>query len=114
MDGPNAALYYRGYHIDDLVANTTYEEVAYLLLHGELPDEAQLQAFKEMLANEQTIPQPIVDMLQSMPPGSVPMAMLRTAVSMLAMYDPDANDNSDEANVRKATRSPPKCRSWSP
>lgn len=104
VDGPNAALYYRGYHIDDLVANTTYEEVAYLLLHGELPDEAQLQAFKETLANEQTIAQPIVDMLQSMPPGSVPMAMLRTAVSMLAMYDPDANDNSDEANVRKATR----------
>src|SRR5690606_11882789 len=104
VDGANASLYYRGYHIDDLVEHATYEAVVYMLFHGDLPNEEQLAQFQKTLAAEQSVPQPVIDLIRSMPQGSVPMAVLRTAVSALSHYDPEAEDNSYEANMRKAIR----------
>lgn len=104
VDGPGAALYYRGYHIDDLIAHANYEEVAYLLFHGELPDGEELKSFRRQIAAEQTIPEQVIAILRSLPRNGVPMAMLRTVVSALAHFDPDAEDQSEEANVRKAMR----------
>jgi len=104
VDGATANLYYRGYHIDDLVEHASYEAVVYLLFYGDLPDDEQLAAFKQTLAREQNVPQPVIELLRSLPKGSAPMALLRTAVSALAHYDPEAEDNSLEANFRKAIR----------
>ncbi|MBO2521560.1 MAG: citrate synthase [Clostridia bacterium] len=104
VEGATANLYYRGYHIDDLVEHATYEEVVYLLFNGDLPSEAELAEFKRTLAREQQVPEPVIALLRSLPKGAAPMAMLRTAVSALAHYDPEAEDNSLEANFRKAIR----------
>jgi 2-methylcitrate synthase/citrate synthase II len=104
VDGANASLYYRGYHIDDLVEHATYEAVVYLLFYGDLPSDEQLAEFRQKLAAEQEVPQPVIELLKSLPKYSVPMAMLRTALSALSHYDPEAEDNSLEANFRKAIR----------
>lgn len=104
VEGASANLYYRGYHIDDLVEHATYEAVVYLLFYGDLPDEEQLAGFKRSLAAEQNVPAPVIDLLRSLPKGAVPMAALRTAVSALSHFDPEAEDNSLEANFRKAIR----------
>lgn len=104
VEGATANLYYRGYHIDDLVEHATYEAVVYLLFHGDLPSEEQLAAFQKSLASEQEVPRPVIELIRSMPKDAVPMAVLRTAISALAHYDPEAEDNSHEANLRKAIR----------
>lgn len=104
VDGASASLYYRGYHIDDLVEHSTYEAVVYLLFYGDLPTAEQLAEFRQVLAREQHVPPPVIDLLKSLPKSAVPMAMLRTAVSVLGHYDPEAEDNSLEANFRKAIR----------
>lgn len=104
VEGQTADLYYVGYHIDDLVEKADYESVVYLLFHGDLPTPDQLTAFRERLASERSIPREVLDLLRSMPKDAVPMSMLRTAVSALGIYDPDAEDMSHEANFRKAIR----------
>jgi len=104
IEGQTADLYYVGYHIDDLVEKADYESVVYLLFHGDLPTEDQLRAFRAQLESERSIPKEVVDLLRSLPKTAVPMSMLRTAVSALGVYDPDAEDMSPEANFRKAIR----------
>src|ERR1700719_2063872 len=101
---PNAGLMYRGYDIHEMAQKANFEEVAYLLLNGELPSADQLAAFSKALAAERTLPDPVVQMLRLMPKNTHPMDMLRTGVSMLAPFDPDLNDHSHDANVRKAIR----------
>ena len=97
-------LRYRGYPVTELAEKATFDEVAYLLLHGELPKKEELHHFQVRVASARQIPQTLRDLLKALPPKTVPMDALRSAVSVLAHYDPEAQDNSREANLRKAER----------
>jgi 2-methylcitrate synthase/citrate synthase II len=101
---PNAGLMYRGYDIHEMAEKASFEEVVYLLLNGELPDFKQLGDFARAIAAERTVPKEVLEMFRLMPKKTHPMDMLRTGVSMLAPFDPELNDNSHDANVRKAIR----------
>jgi 2-methylcitrate synthase/citrate synthase II len=101
---PNAGLMYRGYDIHDMGDKATFEEVAFLLLNGELPNAKQLREFREQIASQRELPDPVVKMLRLLPRGTHPMDMLRTGVSMLSTYDKDLSDNSHDANIRKSIR----------
>lgn len=103
IDGKRGRLVYRGYSIDDL-QQASFEEVIHLLLYGDLPTKDQLARLKERLLSERKLPREVTSAIIAMPHSGSPMAELRTAVSLAALYDPDANDNSPEANQRKAIR----------
>src|ERR1700683_4840868 len=103
IDGYAGVLSYRGYNIHTLADNATFEEVIFLLWDGRLPKQAELDQLKKDLAANRGIPTPVVDFLKSVPQGS-PMDVLRTAVSMLGIYDPEAQDMTPDANARKALR----------
>jgi citrate synthase len=103
IDGEAGILSYRGYNIHTLAENATFEEVIYLLWHGNLPSKAELDQLKSKLVANRSIPEPVVEFLRSVPKAGS-MDVLRTAVSMLSLYDPESNDNSSEANVRKAEK----------
>jgi 2-methylcitrate synthase/citrate synthase II len=95
---------YCGYDIHEMAEQASFEEVAYLLLHGELPTFAQLGEFSREIASQRQLPSPVIEMLRLLPAGTHPMDALRTGVSMLGAFDPDLNDHSHEANIRKAIR----------
>ncbi len=97
-------LRYRGYPVTELAEKATFDEVAYLLLHGDLPTGRQLSEFQQRLLAARQLPGPLRDLLQALPRAVVPMDAVRTAVSILAHFDPDTNDNSTAANLRKAER----------
>ncbi len=97
-------LNYRGYTIEDLSANSTFEEVIFLLWNNRLPKKSELEALKKDLNQNMTLDPSYVQALKGLPTDVHPMAWLRTAVSLLAHWDKDANDNSVEANQRKAIR----------
>jgi 2-methylcitrate synthase/citrate synthase II len=99
-------LDYRGYAIEDLAGAVSYEEVAYLLLHGDLPTRGQLEAFEARLKSMRAIPEPLVELFRGIPATVHPMDVLRTSVSVLAHFDPDdkAAPTDHAANVRKAER----------
>jgi citrate synthase len=99
-----AGLLYRGYDVHALAEKMSFEEVAWLLLRGELPDTAQYEAFREELAAARHLPGPVVEMLRLMPAKMHPIDVLRTGVSMLAGFEPELDDHSHQANVRKAVR----------
>jgi 2-methylcitrate synthase/citrate synthase II len=101
---PNAGLMYRGYDIHEMAEKANFEEVAYLLLNGELPNQEQLVGFSRQIAQDRAVPKEVLDALRLMPKNTHPMDMLRTGVSMLAPFDPELNDHSHDANVRKAIR----------
>jgi len=101
---PNAGLMYRGYDIHEMAQQASFEEVAYLLLNGELPDLKQLTEFARQIAAERELPAPVLKMLRLLPRDSHPMDMLRTGVSMLSMFDKELSDNSHAANIRKSIR----------
>jgi 2-methylcitrate synthase/citrate synthase II len=101
---PNAGLMYRGYDIHGMAEEASFEEVAYLLLNSDLPTVEQLATFSREIATQRELPAAVVKMLRLLPRGTHPMDMLRTGVSMLAPFDPDLNDHSHAANVRKAIR----------
>ena len=101
---PNAGLLYRGYDVHELAEHASFEEVAWLLLHGELPTKLQVAEMTRRLAEERTLPPPVTEMLRLLPAETHPMDALRTGVSMLAPFDQDLNDHSHEANLRKAMR----------
>ncbi|RJP67528.1 MAG: citrate synthase [Candidatus Abyssobacteria bacterium SURF_17] len=104
IDGEKGILSYRGYPIEQLGDNATFEEVIYLLWHGKLPNRAELDAFNKELASVRELPKPVLDLITSAPPEAHPMDVLRTAVSALAFYDPEVEVPSREANLRKAAR----------
>src|SRR2546421_5097068 len=79
---PNAGLMYRGYDIHEMAEKASFEEVAYLLLHGEMPNFEQLATFTEAIAEERSVPRQVLDTLRLMPRQTHPMDMLRTGVSM--------------------------------
>lgn len=98
-------LTYVGYDIDDLAENASFEEVIYLLWHRKLPTQAQLEELREQLSAEMGLPQEVLDHFKMYPIKSVhPMAALRTAVSLLGLYDEEADVMSQESNYRKAVR----------
>lgn len=101
----NNTLSFRGFTIEDLVANSSFEEVTFLLWNDRLPKDAELEAFKKQLAHEATLSPEFTKVLKSIPTKGVhPMAWLRTAASLMAHWDADAGDNSTAANMRKAVR----------
>lgn len=104
IDGKVGELIYRGYDIHDLAENTSFEEVAYLLWNGSLPDRNELDSLNELLRAERDLPPAVLDLLAQAPDDANPMAVLRSAVSTLALYDDEADVASREANYRKAVR----------
>jgi citrate synthase len=103
IDGDRGVLAYRGYDIHDLATHATFEEVCYLLWHGQLPTRAELGELQSQFAVARPLPEGIVRLLRSLPPADA-MDLLRTLGSALAHYDTDAPDNSPAANYRKAVR----------
>ena len=97
-------LRYRGYPVTELAEKTGFDEVAYLLLHGELPNAAQLADFGKRIAAARQLPESLPALLKALPRSTSPMDVLRTAVSVLAHYDPEAENNSHDGNIRKAER----------
>jgi len=104
LDGAHGRLAYRGYDIADLARRASFEEVAHLLWYGDLPTAAQLDRTTVALIAARDIPREVVEAFRLMPKGTDPMRALQGAVALLGMHDPDATDNSHEANLRKAVR----------
>ncbi|HET6569827.1 MAG TPA: citrate synthase [Rhodothermales bacterium] len=104
IDGQKGVLIYHGYDIRDLAAHTTFEEVAYLLWNGKLPDRKELDELNEQLRSHRTVPDGLLQILRMIPRDANPMAALRTATSALALFDPEADEMSREANYRKTVR----------
>ncbi len=98
------SLRYRGYEIADLAAHVTFEEVARLLLYGELPTKKDLAAFRGRIQAAMTLPSQVQAAIEAMPNDTPPMDVLRSAVSLLGHYDADAQDNSHAACLRKSER----------
>ena len=103
LDGARGVLAYCGYDIHDLARHSTFEEVCFLLWQRRLPSRAELGDQQSQLVAARQLPEAIIRLMRSLPQGNS-MDALRTLTSALAHYDPDANDNSPQANVRKAVK----------
>jgi citrate synthase len=103
LDGDRGVLAYFGYDIHDLARGASFEEVCYLLWHGRLPARAELGDLQSQLAAARPLSEPILRLMKQLPSGDG-MDMLRTLTSALGQYDPEAGDNSQAANYRKAVR----------
>ncbi len=107
IDGEAGKLIYRGYSIDDLAREASYEEVLYLLWHGQLPNRDELESFSEAMAAERAIDGDVLDTIEALADAEEePMAALRTIVSSLSASDADrdANPTEREVNLRKGRR----------
>jgi 2-methylcitrate synthase len=102
LDGKQGRLLYYGVDIHDLARYSSFEETAYLLWHGVLPTRVQLEDATYQLQANRTIPPAIMRLMRLMPKTATPMDVLRTAVSALSSFDPDLDDHSREANVRRS------------
>jgi len=98
------SLTYRGYAVQDLCEKCNFEEVAYLVLNGELPKKNQLKKFIKNERSERKLSKQISSDIQKMPKKAHPMDVVRTAVSLMSLEDKDARNNSPAANMRKAIR----------
>jgi citrate synthase len=103
LDGDRGVLAYCGYDIHDLARNATFEEVCYLLWHRRLPTRAELGDLQSQLVAARPLPEPVLRLMKTLPVGNG-MDQLRTLTSALGHYDPDAGDQSAQANYRKAVR----------
>jgi citrate synthase len=103
LDGDRGVLAYCGYDIHDLASHATFEEVCYLLWHRRLPTRAELGDLQSQLIAGRELPESVLRLAKSLPPGNG-MDLLRTLTSALGNFDPEANDNSPQANYRKAVR----------
>ena len=88
-------LHYRGYDIADLAAHCEFEEVAYLLVHGKLPNRAELADYQERLLRLRSLPAEVKQALELLPGSAHPMDVLRTGVSVLGCVRPEAEDHND-------------------
>ncbi len=104
IDGQKGILSYRGMDIHDLAEHSTFEEVCYLLWFGRLPKQTELDEVTAVMGRSRALPEPVVQLLKSFPQDAPPMDILRTAVSALSHYDPDAAANDKPANLRKTYR----------
>jgi 2-methylcitrate synthase len=98
------SLTYRGYAVQDLCAKCNFEEVAYLVLNGELPNKKQLRSFVKEERSDRKLSKEILSDIRKMPKKAHPMDVARTAVSLMALEDKETKDNSPKANMRKAIR----------
>ncbi len=99
-----SALTYRGYKVQDLCDKCEFEEVAYLVLHGELPSKKQLKKFVKDERSNRKLSKTIIKNIQQMPKNAHPMDVVRTCVSLMSLEDKDTRDNSPKANMRKALK----------
>lgn len=106
VDGENGVLEYRGYSIHDLVSHSTFEETAYLLLRGKLPNAAELSAFKSLIEKAWAAPGFILDLMHDLRHAHVTEA-LRTGVSALAMFTPSGGDELWRSGVSLIAQVPP-------
>ena len=104
VDGANGRLIYRGYLVQDLAENASFEEVSFLLLYEKLPDKDELEEFKRQLAADRALPPDVIAAMKTRPKEALPMDVLQAVVPMLANHDPDIRDQSREAVLRMATR----------
>jgi citrate synthase len=104
IDGDAGVLAYRGIDIHELAEKSTFEETCYLLWFGKLPTRAELADLNKKLVAERKVDQAIYDLLRQVPKTATPMEVLRTAVSALSFYDPEAEKVDHDSNIRKAIR----------
>lgn len=104
VDGEQGRLTYRGYDIRDLATRASYEEIVYLLWHTDLPTPAQVRTITRDLAASRMLPEPVLASMRTYPTTAHPLEALRTAVSVLGMYDPDSAMTDGAATGRKALR----------
>src|SRR5437764_9097100 len=103
--GDKGQLIYCGYDINELVGKVTYKEVIYLLWHKKLPNRRELDAFLRELRGQRQLPEPVVDFLKTAPKDANAMDVIRTAISMLGLYDPDnGKEITPEINRQRAIR----------
>ncbi|UWR58570.1 citrate synthase [Phaeobacter inhibens] len=103
IDGAKGELSYRGYSIHDLATHSTFEEVCYLLIHGELPTAEELASFDAALKSARVLPQAVLDIIRATKDGH-PMDVLRTAVSALAALEPNSQQVGEDAFVANGIR----------
>jgi citrate synthase len=104
VDGERGILIYQGYDIHDLAGHSNFEEVVYLLWHGRLPKQDELDELRRSFGECYELPAAVLDLMRSFPRDAEPMDVLRTAVSALDFYDKGAHDTSREASVKTAAR----------
>jgi citrate synthase len=101
--GDKGQLIYCGYDINELAGKVSYKEVVYLLWHNKLPNRRELDTFTRELRGQRELPPPVVDFLKSVPHDALPMDVMRTAISMLGLYDPDiAREATPDINRGRA------------
>lgn len=98
------SLTYRGYPVQDLAAHCSFEQVAYLLWHGELPTDSQLALFCQRERANRRLDQSMLSLLSKIPDTCHPMDVVRTAISFLGAEDPEEDDSSETANLTKSRR----------
>ncbi len=98
------SLTYRGYTVQELCDKCSFEEVAYLVINGELPNKKQLKEFIKEERSDRKLSKQILNDIQKMPKKAQPMDVVRTIVSLMALEDKETKDNSPKANMRKAIR----------
>jgi len=104
IDGEASKLFYRGYAIEDLVKNSTFEETAYLLIYGQLPTRIKLQEFTKRIESYRELDPNILQLIRSFPASSDAVDALRTAISALGIFDPQPATDSLEERIDKALR----------
>src|SRR5215467_14328579 len=104
IDGDAGVLAYRGIDIHELAEKSTFEETCYLLWFGKLPTRAELADLNKKLAAARSMDPAIFQLLREVPKNGLPMEALRTAVSALSFYDPDAEKVDHESNIAKSIR----------
>lgn len=102
--GDVGELIYCGYNIDELAGKVSFEEVVYLLHHGHLPNRKEFEGIRARLIAERELPKGVVDFIKAIPKNTPPMHVLRTAISALACFDPEADDDSQDAQRHKAIK----------
>ncbi len=104
VNGERGELIYQGYNIHDLAEHSTFEEVVFLLWHGRLPKQDELSELQQAIGANYEVPPQVIELMRHLPREAEPMDTLRTAVSALAFYDPNARDTSRAGALRTATR----------
>lgn len=102
VEGQIGRLTYRGYDIDELAPNASFEEVVHLLLYGQLPTSDELETLKRELAARRSLPEPLIAAMQSVPKTAWPMDVMRTIVSGLALFSPVNNKGEHVSDVHGA------------
>ncbi len=103
IDGQNGRLFYQGIEINQLAEHSTFEETVYLLWHGQLPTQAELEEFDRQLKSRRSVPDELVELLRLLPKDATPIEVLRTATSAMSAFADDSDNTSQEALVQHAS-----------